>query len=366
MVRPSAPGLRAFLFSLAGLLAGVSVAELPGPPVVVASPELQAIYREVEVTGSVTSPRVAQLSAATSGLVQTLLAEEGDRVEQGQVLLKLDPELAELESRSAQARVSQAQAALGDARRRLEEARRLGPSGGLPQTQILDLAAEVEQDETLLQQAKADAGLREALLRRHTLTAPFAGVISERGVELGEWLTPGESVFELVATDDLRLDFAVAEDFATALSLDTPVQLTLNALPGEQFKGVIQTLVPVAEPGARTLLLRVGLDTAQQQDTRLMPGMSARARLRIPAQRSGLVIPRDALLRYPDGRVVVWKLSDGDSGAVVYELAVRTGQVFGDRVEIVEGLGPGDEIVVRGNESLRNGQRVHIRGRGEP
>jgi multidrug efflux pump subunit AcrA (membrane-fusion protein) len=94
--------------------------------------------------------------------------------------------------------------------------------------------------------------------------------------------------------------------------------------------------------------------------------MSARARLRIPAQRSGLVIPRDALLRYPDGRVVVWKLSDGDSGAVVYELAVRTGQVFGDRVEIVEGLGPGDEIVVRGNESLRNGQRVHIRGRGEP
>lgn len=342
------------------LLAGVNNAtEEAGVPVAVVSPERQAIYRQVEVTGTVTSPRVAQLSAATSGLILTMLAEQGDRVKTGQVLVELDPELAELESRTARAQVAQAETALVDAKRRLSEAKSLGSSGGIAQTLILDLSSEAEQDSAALQQARAQAALREALVKRHTLKAPFAGVISRRIGEAGEWVTPGQGVYELVALDDLRLDFAVAEDFIPALTEDTQVQFSLNALPGESFAGKVQTVVPITEPGARTLLLRV-VDYERPQDPRILPGMSARATLQVPTQASGLVIPRDALLRYPDGRVVVWTVAPGDSGPMASEKAVRIGQSFAGMVEIVEGLEAQDQVVVRGNEALQNGQRVRL------
>lgn len=365
---PLLPSFSGRLLSLFALLVGAtSAANEAGPPVAVASPERQPIYRQLEVTGTVTSPRVAQLSTATSGLVQAVMVEEGDRVEQGQVLLTLDPELAELESRSALAQVAQAKIAVVDAKRRLGEAKSLGPSGGIAETQILDLASEAKQDNALLLQAEAEAALREALVTRHTLRAPFAGVISQRGCEAGEWVSPGQGVFELVATDNLRLDFAVAEDFVTALSEDTPVQFALNALPDQYFNGRVQTLVPVTDPGARTLLLRVVFhDQTQQQPPPMLPGMSARAVLQVPTRRNGMVIPRDALLRYPDGRVVVWKVSNSDSGPVVHEIPVRTGQAFAGMVEIVAGLSPSDRVVVRGNETLRNGQRVRVRDLGEP
>jgi RND family efflux transporter MFP subunit len=338
-----------------------SAAEEAGVPVAVASPERQPVFSLVDVTGTVTSPRVAQLSVAISGLILAVRAEEGDRVAAGQVLVELDPELAELESRSARAQVTQADTALIDSRRRLQEAKTLGSSGGIAQTLVLDLASEVEQDSAALQQARAQVALREALVTRHTLKAPFAGVISRRMGEAGEWVTPGQGVLELVATDDLRMDFAVAEDFFPALNIDTPVQFSFNALPGESFTGRVQTLVPVTDPGARTLLLRVvAHDKGQAQDPRIMPGMSARATLKIPQLDSGLVIPRDALLRYPDGRVVVWTVTPGDSGLEAREKAVRTGQSFAGVVEIVEGLEAGEQIVVRGNEALQNGQRVRI------
>lgn len=359
----SRPSLfHALLLLMAGILCSASnAADQPGVPVAVVTPERQSIFRQVDVTGTVTSPRVAQLSAATSGLILKMMAREGDHVEAGQVLVELDPELAELESRSARAQMTQAETALADAKRRLSEAKALGTSGGIAQTLILDLGSEVEQENAALQQARAQAALREALVRRHTVKAPFAGVISRRISETGEWVSPGQGVYELVATDDLRLDFAVAEDFIPSLTVDSPVQFSLNALPGESFNGKVQTLVPVTDPGARTLLLRVvAHDQAQRQDPRILPGMSARAMLQVPTQASGLVIPRDGLLRYPDGRVVVWTISQGDSGPVASEKSVRIGQTFAGLVEIVEGLEAHDQVVVRGNEALQNGQRVRI------
>jgi multidrug efflux pump subunit AcrA (membrane-fusion protein) len=94
----------------------------------------------------------------------------------------------------------------------------------------------------------------------------------------------------------------------------------------------------------------------------MIPGMSARATLRLGSGREGVVVPRDALLRYPDGRITVWVLEDsGEGGAPsVSERRVRTGRAFGGEMEITDGLEPGARVVVRGNEGLREGQRVRV------
>jgi multidrug efflux pump subunit AcrA (membrane-fusion protein) len=129
-------------------------------------------------------------------------------------------------------------------------------------------------------------------------------------------------------------------------------------MPGERYRGTVRSVVPVAEPGARTFLLRVLPDQEALQD--LLPGMSVTALLRLETGRSGLTVSRDATLRYPDGRVVVWTVDESEQGPVAREQVVSPGVSFDGLVEIRAGLEAGDQVVVRGNESLRDGQRITL------
>ena len=347
--------------ALAGLLFAAEGFGENSVPVAVAKVQQQGIFRTVTVTGTVTSPRVARLSASISGLVKELRADVGDTVEAGSLLLTLDPELADLQNQAAKARRDQARAALEDARRRLREAESLGPTKAIAKTMILDLKSEVIQDQAALAQAVAEANYQTALLARHELKAPFAGIISQKLSESGEWIAPGQGIFELVASEGLRLEFAVAEDYLAQLRPDTVVPFTLNAFPGKQFAGRVETIVPVSDPGARTFLLRVAID---ERPGTIVPGMSAQGTLKIPTRDSGLVVPRDAVLRYPDGRTIIWAVKESDSGPVAVEKRVELGEVFDGLVEVRQGVEPDDRVVVKGNEALQEGQRLHILNQG--
>jgi len=320
-------------------------------PVGVETVQERDIQRVLDLTGTVTAMRSARLSAATSGLVSALQVDMGSRVQAGQMLLELDPELAQLQLDSALAQVEQADTALQDARRRLAEARTLVPQRSIAESVVRDIEAEVASDEAALHQAQAEAGYRRGILQRHQLRAPFDGVVSAKLTELGEWIDPGQPVLELVALDDVRLDFPVSEDYLADISPDTPLTFSLSADPDRVFEGTIDTVVPVTDPGARTFMLRV---LAANPDQRLLPGMSVRARLHLATGRRGLVVPRDAILRFPDGRVVVWTVVDG----VARENLVITGLTFDSLVEIRNGLDARATVVVEGNEALQNGQPV--------
>jgi RND family efflux transporter MFP subunit len=323
-------------------------------PVAVANVQERDIHRVLDLTGTVTAMRSARLSAATSGLVTTLQVDTGSRVEAGQLLLELDPELAQLQLDSAMAQVEQADTELRDARRRLAEARTLVPQRSIAESVVRDIEAEVAGDEAALHQAQAEAGYRRGVLQRHQLRAPFDGVVSAKLTELGEWIDPGQAVLGLVALDDVRLDFPVSEDYLADIRPDTPLTFSLSANPGQVLEGSVDTVVPITDPGARTFLLRV---LAENPDQRLLPGMSVRAQLHLATGRTGLVVPRDAILRLPDGRVVVWTVDAG----VARENLVVPGLGFDSLVEISEGLRAGDTVVVEGNEALQNGQRVTTR-----
>ncbi len=349
--------LSCWLLSLVCLPPAAAAESQRGAPVQVDIAQQQPILKQIQLTGTVTSPLVSSLSAATSGLVKTVHAEEGTHVAKGDVLLTLDAELVEQQLLAAEASVAQARNANNDAQRRLREARTLAPKQSISESAVRDLEAELAQDSAALQQAQAEAGYQRALLKRHTLKAPFAGVISSKLTEQGEWVQPGESVFTLVATQNLRIDFAVAEDYLAQIAADTAVNYTLNADPERQRQGRVGTIVPVTDPNGRTFLLRVPVDN---QSAAITPGMSVQASMRVPTGREGVVVPRDATLRYPDGRVSVWTVDVDADNPVVTEHQVRIGLAFDGLIEIRQGLQPGATIVVQGNEALQNGQRVSI------
>ena len=333
-------------------------------PVQVEAVSNRSIVRQINVTGTVTSPRTAVLSTAVAGIVAELTIDEGHRVKTGDALLKLDAELAQLALERARAEVRQRDTAVADARRRFTEAEAVGTQRGIARTQIESLRAEVSGDEAALAASQAAAREQQAIVERHTLKAPFAGVISERHAELGEWVNPGDGLLELVATDNLRFDFRVGQENFVALAPDTPVEITLDALPERSVAGHVDTIVPVKDPRARTFLVRVLADISEADNPlRITPGMSARGKLNIDAGRSGVAVSRDALLRFPDGRVTVWVVDTGGELPVVREQIVRTGLEFDSVVEITNGLADGDVVVVRGNETLQEGQTVSILNR---
>jgi membrane fusion protein (multidrug efflux system) len=349
---------RAIVLLLTILVFANGVAEVP---VQVETVSNRPIVKQINVTGTVTSPRTAVLSTAVAGLVAELTIDEGDRVEPGDVMLKLDAELAQLAFERAGAEVKQREIAVADARRRLIEAEEVGAKRGIAQTQIESLRAEVSSNEAALAASQAAAREQRAIVERNTLKAPFAGVISERFTELGEWVNPGDGLFELVATDNLRFDFRVGQDNFAALSLETPVEITLDAFPERSIPGHVDAIVPVKNPSARTFLVRVRADSEVTGGRRLItPGMSARGKLNIDTGRDGVTVPRDAILRYPDGRVTVWVVDAGGEFPVVREQLVRTGSEFDGVVAITNGLSAGDVVVVRGNEMLQEGQAISI------
>lgn len=329
------------------------------PLVVVNTAQSKPVIQQVPLTGTITSLRVAQLSSEVSGQVEIIHVEVGDRVETGKVLLQLDKEIAQFTLQSLRAESAQARAELADARRRYQDAKRLREQNSISVNELSLREAEVEVDAAELKRRQAEQQKQQAQVARHSLKAPFPGVISERTAEVGEWIEPGDAVLTLVAIDDLRIDFRVPQEFYTRIDGQSTLKVTLDALPDRTFAANIAAVVPVSDPASRTFIMHARVNGANVQMT---PGMSVQGQLQLNTGEQGVVVSRDALLRYPDGRVTIWVLDPNAQPPTVSEKQVRTGPSFDGHITILEGIQAGDVIVVQGNESLQEGQQVRIQG----
>lgn len=350
--------LRRFLVLMAFVCGNVAFGQQSGPMVLVDLAEEVTLIEEVSVTGSVISTRIAKLSTEVSGIVESMAIEMGDQVRAGDEILQLNSELDKLSLAAARAATERAIQELEDAKRRLDDAKTLAKRHSVSANEIESLAAEVRIDGAGVKRFRAEQQRQAAQLKRHKLMAPFAGVISRRLVEQGEWIQPGDAVAELIATEGLRIDFQVPQSVYAKLDKATKILISLDALPGRTFDGVIESIIPVTDPGTRTFLIRTALDDLQ---VKLAPGMSASAVLRLNTGTRGVVVHRDALIRYPDGRVTVWVVNQEGDRATVSELQVKTGLSFNGKVAIISGLAADTTVVVQGNEALRDRQSVSIK-----
>ena len=300
-------------------------------PVSLAVVDLSRSQDALLVNGTLVADRAARLSASVSGLVSKLLVDIGDKVETGAPLIELDAELTRLELQRSRADYQQQQATLEDARRRLQEANSLVAKRSIAASEVRSLESEVQVATSGLASSQADVARQQALLKRHTLRAPFSGVISAKLTEVGEWLTPGTTVFELVGSDDLHADFAVPQQYFPQLSLD------------------------VNDPTARTFTVRASVDGKS-----LTPGMAINGRLQMRSANTRPSVPRDALLRDSQGNVTVWIAEGDDKNLVARRKVVKIASGQSQQVTIVEGLNRGDRVVIRGNESLRDGDKIRV------
>lgn len=345
------------IVTLLALLPGGLIFAADAPRVVVDEARQIDIVRQIPLTGTITSARVSRLSPEVEGRVKRLFVDVGDDVAQGDRLLQVDSELAELTYEATQALTEQTRAELADAQRRYADAQRLRKQNTVSENELLLREAEVQIKSAALARQQAEQRRQQAELERYVVKAPFEGVISAKLTEAGEWIEPGTALFNLVATHELRADLAVPQGVYTRINEHSRIHLTLDALAEHSVPGRISAVVPVNDPSARTFLLRVLFDDAE---LRAIPGMSVAATLEAGSGDRGVVVARDAVLRYPDGRVTVWVVSQDGDQASVSERHVTLGHSFDGQVEVRDGLQAGDTVVVLGNEALQQGQAVRI------
>lgn len=345
-------GLTGFMWFLLLASGAVSGQQLPGVQFETVSDEV--IVEEVSLNGTINPLRESRISPAVAGLLEAVRADTGDQVSKGDILVELDSEQAVYELAAARAEVSQARALLSEAERRLAEAQSVGAGRNIAATEVRSRESEVVSAQAAVARLEAELNRMEVRVRRHSVQAPFAGVVSARTSDLGEWVTPGDELLRLVDTTNLRLDFQVPQNYLNRL--DERSRLLVRH--GESLiEAAISTRVPITDPQARTFLLRA----LPPEATEWWPGMAVQAVLRVSSGQRGLTVSRDAINRYPEGRVTVWIASAGDENSyTVSEKRVRLGAAFGGRVEVVDGLNGSEQVVVRGNESLTEGISVRI------
>jgi RND family efflux transporter MFP subunit len=362
-VAPTAP-VRSPLLAGGLFLLAVQAASAQSPAAVeTVMPDVGQAVRTLELSGSVTPRRAATLSPRMPGLVAEVAVDAGDRVNAGDVLVRLDDTLAVLAVGEARAALEESRAAAKEARRLYDEGRRLVGDDFVSETEVAGREARLAVAEAAVARSESRLATVEERFARHSVVAPFDGVISDKLTEAGEWVENGAAVVELVATDELWLDVRAPQHYWSELTPDAAVTVTLEALPGRTLAAFVHARVPVSDPSARTFLVRLLFDGVDDLSGIVTPGMSGRASFRLSDDREVVRLPRDALIRYPDGTTTVWAVEERGKEMRAREIEVTVGQTSGDSVEIVSEFDPLLPVVVRGNEGLRRDQPVRVSGR---
>lgn len=321
--------------------------------------EAAALERSTSLSAVVEARRRIQLVSETQGRVLEVGADELDRVEAGQMLIQVDPLLADVAIERASASIARSQSQLALARDERNRFEKLATR---------DVASASRRDEAQNAERVASANLRDARAslqeardarEKKTIRAPFAGVLQSFDVETGEVLRMGDALGELLDLEAARLELGVTDREVVDLEPGQTVEVTLEAYPGEIFEGQLLRVGAAADSLTKKFPVEVELPNPEQ---RILPGMVARATLHLAAEADVRTIPRDAALDQFGVRYV-WLVVEGDGGleARRRQVEVRDISFRPNRIQVVSGLADGDVIAVGGIRELREGARVRPR-----
>lgn len=324
------------------------------PPVMVTSVESRDVVDRIQATGQLTAKASATIAAQVRGQVTEIRSREGEAVEAGTVLLVIDPERRQLEVANAEAQLAKAKAEYAVATRNFQRTQSLSRGNAASEARLDEDRTRQLLASSASNAARAQLGLAKRALADSTVRAPFSGLIARRHVSVGEYLTAGTALFDLVALDPIEVEFTLAEIDSSKVVLGHPVEVTLAPYPDQIFRATVSMISPTIDPRTRTLLVKAELPNP---DGLIRPGLFAHTDLGVSTRRNAIVLPEEAIVQRADG-AVVFRL---DASERVHRIHVETGVTGDGWIEIREGLQHGDLVVVRGQARLDDGIAVSVR-----
>lgn len=291
------------------------------------------------VNGKLAPNRELELKAENTGVITALRVKEGDHVQKGQVLAVIDDKFLSLDLETAE---DNYQKLLTD-KARYESSFK---TGGVTQAEL---------DEINLQLSNAKNRLKETQRRRNdaNIKAPISGIINKRHVEVGTYLAPGSPLFDIVEVASLKLKVSVDEHRVAQLRMGDSVTIKMSVFPDESFFGVVTFVAPKAD---ETMSFPVEIQMENDDKAQVKAGMYATAVFDSQKIKNVLLIPRTAFVGSVNNREVYVLEQD----TTVSLRTVVPGRISGNKVEVIEGLEEGDQVVTTGQINLTDGAKVAV------
>ncbi len=330
-----------------GTANGVANGAAGGKPLVVevAQVELTRLADDTQAVGSLRSRRGVVLRPEVSGRITQLNFTDGQRVRKGQLLVQFDDQLP-------QAQIQQSQAELSIAQANQKRNQELVAQNFISQRSLDESAAS-------LQVAQAKLALAKATAARLKIVAPFDGIAGIRQVNVGDYLKDGADIVNIEDLDAIYVDFRLPERFQAKVKRGQTALLDIDALPGRHYTAQIQAIDPLIDANGRSVGVRGCIDNRELQ---LRPGMFARVNTVFGVKGNARVIPEEAIVPQ-GGRQFVIKLLNGPNGQsrTTQRVEVKVGLRSPGKVEILEGLEPGETVVTTGQQRVqRDGTVVTV------
>lgn len=343
------------------------------PAVVVktAKVEMAPFEEAVELTGELRALAQVAVAPKISGRLSEVLVDNGDFVKKGQLLARIDDQeieqqvsRAQASLRVAEARLKQDKANLENLRSQLRRSERLYADQLVSLQDLEDLRSQVQAGEAGLElgeaqinQARADLRELEIQLEQTRLHAPMSGYVGDRTLHPGALVTPSSSIVSVLDLSRLKTIVAAPEQHLRKLRVGLPSRVAVDAYPTESFTGFITRISPLLDPDTRAAEVEIIIPNRQSM---LKAGMFVRAAVVIRNVES-LAIPRESLVTR-ESQQGVFVIVDGKA----HYLPVQIGVSQQGRIQVLEGIEPGREVVAAGSQFLNEGDAVRLAGDRPP
>src|SRR5687767_13094943 len=363
----------------------------------------QTLDESYEAVGTVRAKTSSIVSSKVIGSIVAMRVREGDTVRAGQVLVEIDSREARIQTQKSGAGLVEMNGALDEVDRSIKAAessqtaadanRRLATSTFRRYQQLFERKsisqqefdeararhevadAEAERSKRMLQsllarrrmalaridQARADVSGSQVYSSFTRIAAPINGVVVSRQADVGYMAAPGTPLLTIESGGDYRLEAAVQESQINKIHLGNQVRMQIDALGQQELAGTVVEIVPASDPASRTYLVKISIATPGGNQQIIHSGLYGKARF-ITGQTQAITIPLPALVER--GQLTSVFVVD-QSGTARMRL-VKTGKTYSDRVEVLSGLGEGEQIVVDGGTAVNEGSRVREAASGFP
>jgi RND family efflux transporter MFP subunit len=325
------------------------------PIVDVVRPERGAPDEQLTLPGNTMAFIDTPIYARTSGYLKKWYFDIGARVKQGDLLAEIETPEVDQQLRQARADLATAEANVRLADITAKRYVNLMKTNSVSQQMRDNTLGALDADKAIVHSREADVARLEQLQTYEKIFAPFEGVVTARRTDIGALIDAGagspiSELFHMAALSTLRIYAAVPEVYAGVARTDAPVTVTFEEYPGETFTGTVKRNSNAIDAASRTLNVEVDVDNAKG---RIMPGAYGFVHFSMASQANNFTIPANALLFRREG-LQVGIVRDGKAQLV----SVKIGRDYGDKVEIVSGLGADDQVIVDPSDSLVSGTPV--------
>jgi membrane fusion protein, multidrug efflux system len=337
----------------AGAAAGAAAARPPS--VESAKVEIMKLTDDTQAVGSLKSRQGVTLRPEVSGRITQLNFKDGERVRKGQLLVQFDDQLQIAQMKQSQAELS---IAMANHKRNQE----LVAQNFISKRSLEESAANLEV-------AEAKLSLSQATASRLKIVAPFDGTAGIRTVNVGDYLKDGGDIVNIEDIAAVFVDFRLPERFQSKIKKGQKAQVDMDALPGRKFTAIIQAIDPLLDTNGRSVGIRACIDNRQNQ---LRPGMFARVNTVFSEREKATVVPEEAIVPQGGKQFVIKLLDSADKGTeketkTTQRVEVKVGIRKPGKVEILEGLIDGDEVITAGQQRVqKDGTVVKVVELGKP